>query len=116
MPAKTRVHCIDAKDGKLLGEAQSFELSENDRKRDHRVFFGEHLDRCEACRQSMFYHAMLTALGHVAADKGISVDDVVGDLAQVARRLKKTARKRGISFSDAVKETLTRERSTRGMI
>ena len=58
----------------------------------------------------MFDPATDLAIEQIAMESNSTVDDIMNELAEIARCLQESARCRGITLSDAVNETLSRNK------
>jgi hypothetical protein len=102
MPKKKTIHCNNRGVCRLLTDAKSGDLSVPGREEDRRVFFGENLDKCPACRDEMIDHANQLALSEIAEESCVEVEGLAEQLRETAKQLRDLARDRDIPFEQAV--------------
>lgn len=91
---------------KVMRGALSSKSIAKERKPHEQGLFDKHMDECRACREEMLDCANEATIISVAAEKNISVEDVLDGLAQSAARFHEIAQARGVSFEQVVKEIL----------
>jgi hypothetical protein len=102
MPKKKTTYCNNRGVGRLLADAKLGALIGPRREEDRRVFFGEHLDKCPACRDEMIDHANQLSLSEIAEESCVDVEGLAEQLRETAKQLRDFARDRDIPFEEAV--------------
>ncbi len=99
MDKSTLSGCIDPRIGRLLEDAKSDALDQPGREEDRRLFFEEHFNHCQACREKMLDHANELAYAAVAEASGLTVDEVRQTTNEQTGALLAEANRRGVPFS-----------------
>ena len=112
MSKKMKSQCINIRVGRFLKDAQSGALLEPGREDDHRLFYGQHIEECQACRDALIDHANRTVavprLEDVAREKGIPFVELAHQLDEYRQELEQTALSQGMTLKKALKERLAR--------